>query len=826
MRQKAFALITTCLTLALAFPQARLGQAAVSQATLKAVTLTASPPGSELFLRLEGAFTFKTVHAASDSLWVDLIGATAGAVPRSGRWSDSVVGGYRLIGYTEASGLTVLRVQLEMKRDQPFVARQEGVGLRLLFGAGTAGAKEAGTNNAPAKLLALAPPRVESAPVMAATTHNKGPAAVTGVSVRVGPAGETYVDISTSRPAAYRVFRLENPMRLVVDLDGAHHVGRARSYAGQAPLLRGVRVAQFSQRPDGVVRVVADLAGDPVFDVHAQAGGVRIELKSRQLVRLPAPAASPTPTRLVAAQAAEPPIPTVTSVAPTPSSAPRQPLNAEAQTEFVTEHAGAAPAQAKAASTPDYQTALPAVGADKGVSATPRPESPKVTPESLAALQAAKTMAANTETLPQGQGQTAVAAPAAGEEKPKYTGESISLNLKDVDLKDFFRLVHEISGLNIIVDPNVAGAVTLVLDAVPWDQALDIVLKNNGLGRTMEGNVLRIAKMETLTAETEQIKRLAAARDEAMPLVTVFRPVNYAKAATIATLLKSWVGGGALTKRGNILVDDRTNTLIISDIQSQVPIIDSIITKLDKKAKQVYIEARIIRANADFVRNLAGALTLGTVNSSGSTLTSGATGSGSSVTTSTEERKITVTQATAGGFGVYAVSNAGARYIINAAISAAETKSQAKTISSPAIVTQNNVPGSVLQGTQIPIQTSINNTISIQYVQASLELKVTPQVTEDGNIFLVINVRNASPGAILSQAGPSINTQEATTQVLVPDGGTVVFGGVNVTSRSKSATYVPLLGSIPILGHLFKSSNVTDNDQQLLFFVSPKVMPG
>jgi len=185
-----------------------------------------------------------------------------------------------------------------------------------------------------------------------------------------------------------------------------------------------------------------------------------------------------------------------------------------------------------------------------------------------------------------------------------------------------------------------------------------------------------------------------------------------------------------------------------------------------------------------------------------------------------------VSQAGVQGFGVYAVSNAGARYIINAAISAAETKSQAKTISAPTIVTQNNTPGTVKQGTQIPIQTTINNTISIQFVNALLELTVTPQVTEDGNIFLVINVRNASPGAILSGAGPSINTQEATTQVLVPDGGTVVFGGVNVTGRSKSATYVPLLGSIPILGHLFKTSNVTDSDQQLLFFVSPKVMPG
>jgi len=826
MRQKAFALITTCLILVLGSLHAGLGQAATPQSTLQAVTLTAAPPGNELFLRLDGGYTFKTVHAASDSLWIDLIGATGGVVPRSGRWSNSVIGGYRLVCYADASGLPVLRVQLEMKKDQLFKVQQEPAGLRFTFGDGTAAAKGAGPDIPSVKPSAPVLPRVEPAPVVSAAADNKGPAAISGVAVKLGAAGETYVDISTSHPTAYRTFRLENPTRLVVDLDGAHNVGQARTYPGQAPWLRGVRVAQFSQKNRGVVRVVADLAGDAAFDVHAQPGGVRIELKSRHLVRLPAPASPQVPARVVVANSVEVPVSTVASATPAlPSPVLRQPLNAEPQTQVVSGRANPAPAEPKAASAPDYQSTLPAVGGDKGMTAAPRPEPPKVTPESVQAIQAAKTMAASTETLP--QGQTPGALPQAGEEKVKYTGEPISLNLKDVDLKDFFRLIHEISGLNIIVDPNVAGNVTLVLDAVPWDQALDIVLKNNGLGRTMEGNVLRIAKMDTLTGESEQIRRLAAARDEAMPLVTIFRPVNYAKALTLATLLKSWIGGGALTKRGNILVDDRTNTLIISDIQSQVPIIDSIITKLDKKAKQVYIEARIVRANSDFARDLGAALTLGTVNKSGSTITAGATGSKSSVATTVEEpRKIAVTEASATGFGVFAVSNAGARYIINAAISAAETKSQAKTISSPSIVTQNNVPGSVLQGTQIPIQTTINNTISIQYVQASLELKVTPQVTEDGNIFLVINVRNASPGAILSQAGPSINTQEATTQVLVPDGGTVVFGGVNVTGRSKSATYVPLLGSIPILGHLFKTSNVTDSDQQLLFFVSPKVMPG
>src|SRR5208283_3207184 len=180
----------------------------------------------------------------------------------------------------------------------------------------------------------------------------------------------------------------------------------------------------------------------------------------------------------------------------------------------------------------------------------------------------------------------------------------ISLNLKDVDLKDFFRLIHEISGLNIIIDPNVSGNVTLVLDSVPWDQALEIVLKNNGLGKVMEGNVLRIARIATLTAEQDEQTKLSAARMDAAPLVTVFRPVNYAKAQDVANLLKNWVGGGALSRRGIVLVDVRGNTLIISDVQTQIPIIQNIITKIDRKAKQVSIEARVVLANADFALTL------------------------------------------------------------------------------------------------------------------------------------------------------------------------------------------------------------------------------
>jgi type IV pilus assembly protein PilQ len=401
--------------------------------------------------------------------------------------------------------------------------------------------------------------------------------------------------------------------------------------------------------------------------------------------------------------------------------------------------------------------------------------------------------------------------------------------LKDVDLKDFFRLIHEISGLNIILDPNVAGSVTLVLDSVPWDQALEIVLKNNRLGKVMEGNVLRIAKIETLTAEQEGQTKLAAARMDAAPLVTVFRPINYAKATDIAALLKTWAGGGALSRRGTVLVDLRGNTLIISDVQSQIPIIENVVSKIDKKAKQISIEARVVLASADFTRTLSSSLLGGFQNKS--TVTTGTTGSNSAITIPVPTKAqpfplTTATSATASGFGVASVVNVGANYFINAAISAAEERDQAKVISRPSIVTQNNVQGMVMQGVQVPIQTSVNNTIAVQYENATLQLTVTPQVTDDDNIFLIIMVNNASVGAVVSGAGPSINTQQATTSVLVPDGGTVVFGGITVTSRSKAATYIPLLGNIPVLGHLFKTSNTSDQDQELLFFVTPKILPG
>jgi len=639
-------------------------------------------------------------------------------------------------------------------------------------------------------------------------------ASLTGISIRPAEDGKgTSIDVLTTQSTPYRVLHLTDPNRLVLDLEGARNATDRWRYSSDLPCLSRIRLGRYSEDYGGVVRVVADLEGNPVYSVRKEATGFHIELSpGGEAGGAEVPSGSHA-----GAFSEKVPIETWravnSNVAETGS--PKVKGNARAQ--------GAAKLAMRAEMTQtDNPGEWPAVSFFPRRAAAGRFQVNSVPTETAQAAKAAEVMAGTVDTTPKAFRAQGAGEGGASKEKSLYTGEAISLNLKDVDLKDFFRLIHEISGLNIIVDPNVSGTVTLVLDDVPWDQALDIVLKNNGLGDQLEGNILRIAKISTLMAEQQDERKFSVAKEEAEPLVTVFRPINYAKAATLASLLKSWVGGGALSRRGSVLVDDRTNTLIISDIRTQIPAIESVINKLDKKAQQVSIEARIIRATSDFARNLSTALSFAQRNPSGGLVTGGATGTGVSGQPLSPPP---VTTAAATGFGVFVISNLGANYAINAAIAAAESHDEAKTISRPSIVTQNNIQGTVVQGTQIPIQTTINNTISIQYVQASLQLQVTPQVTDDGHVFLAINIQNSSPGPALTLAGPTINTQSATTEVLVPNGGTVVFGGVTVTTRSKSSTGVPLLGSIPILGHLFKSSVDQKNDQELLFFVTPKVLP-
>jgi type IV pilus assembly protein PilQ len=426
------------------------------------------------------------------------------------------------------------------------------------------------------------------------------------------------------------------------------------------------------------------------------------------------------------------------------------------------------------------------------------------------------------------------------EQKPastgaKYTGEPISVNLKDVDLKDFFRLIHEISGLNVVLDPMVHGNLTIVLDDVPWDQALDIVLKNNDLSRQLDGNVLRIATVDTLKKEAEGRRAQIDAEALAVDKVSITRFLSYAHAKDVLIPIKKF-----LSQRGDVVADERTNSLIVSDIPSVLPQIDRIIQQMDRKTQEVEIEARVVAATRSFARDIGVQMGFGWGN--GPSAVGGAQGVGS---TPTAVGGVTpsyiVNGGGSGGTTIPLFSNLGATgptsglQLVNATnnmridliLTMAESRGLLKVLSRPRVVTQNNIQAVVKQGVKVPVVTAaqLGGPPTVSYVDAFLRLTVTPQITSEGTIFLNVDVENTLPDFGNAVNGnPTLITQQATTQVLVTDGGTVVIGGVIQTQNSLSISQVPVLGDIPYLGNLFKHRTVQTSNQELIFFITPRIV--
>ncbi len=448
-------------------------------------------------------------------------------------------------------------------------------------------------------------------------------------------------------------------------------------------------------------------------------------------------------------------------------------------------------------------------------------------PPASAAMQP-KAVAVNMA-LEQQQQQASAAHPAG----PRYTGEPISVNLKDVDLKDFFRLIHDISGLNVVLDPNVRGTLTLVLDDVPWDQALDIVLQNNGLDRQLQGNVLRIATVDTMRREAEARRAQAEAQALAVDKQTVTRFLSYAHAKDVMPTVKR-----LLSPRGDVIADERTNALIIQDIPSVIPEVDRLLAQLDRKTQEVEIEARVVAATRNFAREIGVQLGFGWGNGPS------AVGGGLSQSTGINNGNATnpsyiVSQGAAGSIPLFtnlgatgpttalAFTNATNAYRIDAILSLAESKGLLKILSRPRVVTQNNITAVVKQGFRLPVvtQAQLGGPPTVTYVDALLRLTVTPQITVENTIFLAVDVENTTPDKSQAvQGNPALLTQQATTQVLVTDGGTVVIGGVIQTQNSVNTTQTPLLGDIPVLGNLFKHRSVSTSTQELIFFITPKII--
>lgn len=600
--------------------------------------------------------------------------------------------------------------------------------------------------------------------------------------------------------------RMQNPERLVLDFAGAKMEVQKTSLPGVSAPVRGVRMAQF--RPD-VARVVIDLTDAAPYQISHEAGAIVVYVTTEVPVEgVPVePAATPAVHKQVS----------YTTSAPNSAATTRKSV---------------VPVEPKF-SLPKNLTQPTVVLAAMNEKLEPaRPEAQQASQQAVQqASTAASTVAASQVAYTTATGQTG-----------HYTGEPISVNLKDVDLRDFFRLVHEISGLNVVLDPNVKGTLTIVLDEVPWDQALDIVLQNNGLDKQLNGNVLRIATRETLKKEAETQRDLEVAQAAAVSPVTVTRVLSYAKAATMKDTLRKF-----LSPRGDILSDDASNQLIIRDIPSVIPTIDNLIHQLDRKSQQVEIEARIISASRSFAQDIGVQWGFAGTTTSGRNIFGGNPAVGQSpITTGTGLPQPPLLTSSNGGSGSagtlpYNV-NLGAtaptsgvyygfrspNFALDLFISAAESKGVGKLLSKPKIITQNNQKASVKQGQKIPIQTTINNTISVQYIDAVLSLEVTPQITADGTVFMDVLVENnqIDNGIPRVQGIPALDTQSAQTKVLVADGGTVVIGGIIVTQQRTDITQVPVVGSLPIIGYLFKRNAVTVQSQELLFFLTPRIIPG
>ncbi|HSL20532.1 MAG TPA: type IV pilus secretin PilQ, partial [Vicinamibacterales bacterium] len=422
----------------------------------------------------------------------------------------------------------------------------------------------------------------------------------------------------------------------------------------------------------------------------------------------------------------------------------------------------------------------------------------------------------------------------------QYTGHPVSLDFQNADLRSVLRTFAEISGLNMVIDPNVQGSVDIVLTDVPWDQALDTILRANNLGYTVDGTIVRIATLSTLQSEQEQRRKLQVAQSEAGQLLVRTFTLSYAKAADVQPLLTR----SALSSRGQIQVDARTNTLILTDLPERLETAANLISILDRAEPQVEVEARVVQTTRDFARNIGIAWGIGgrMAPELGNTTPfafpnkiivggrSGIQGPNDTRATAADQVPSAVPLGVSGEgtstFGVQLGAVNGA-FNLDVALSALERSGKGRVLSTPRLTTQNNIEAEVAQGIQIPIQTVANNTVTVSFKDAVLLLKVTPQITSANTVIMRITIENASPDFSRQVNNiPPIDTQRAITQVQVNDGATTVIGGIFVSREQSTTTRTPLLHRIPLLGWLFKRDQATDESRELLIFITPRILRG
>jgi type IV pilus assembly protein PilQ len=693
---------------------------------------------------------------------------------------------------------------------------------------------------------------------------------LTGVKVATADGAAVVQLVTDGEVASYTLTELKNPARLAIDLHGI--TAHSAKESGGATV-KGIRVAKHQ---DGS-RVVIDGDGAtmPKYEIARQSEGLAIRVGERKAVAVEKPGAG---NREPVAAKAPAPIPALipvravdlrtvdgrTEVLVALESAVRFEIaRPDATTSVLTLHGALLPERlernldatslggpvsqlssyrvpnapgdvkvvaTRAAGTQDEMSAMKGTLIWKFAGAKPvaavQVQQAATTPAPRAAAMASEARAN------QAQGTVYDAS--------QYTGRKVDFNVKDIDIKNLLGAIAEISKKNIIVADDVHGTVTIKLRNVPWDQALDIILKSKGLGREEIGNIIRVAPIETLRNEQRAAAEAYKNRQATEPLKVRLIPVNYAKADSLTAQIKD-----SLTDRGTVTVDIRTNTLIVKDVQEALLRAEGIVRNLDTQTPEVLIEARIVEAATSFARsagiqwggNVSLAPTFGNptglifpnvlaVAGAADDPSAPITGlTGVTIPNFAVNMPAPIGLNNGAGLG-FVFGSAGGAANLNLRLSAAENSGTIKTISSPRVVTVDNIDASISQGVSIPFSQTSAAGVSTTFIEARLELRVTPHVTQEGSIQMRINAANnqPNPGLTGSNGQPSITRREAKTEVLVRDGDTTVIGGIYTRRNAESWNEVPVLSKIPILGWLFKKKAVTDDRTELLIFITPRIV--
>jgi type IV pilus secretin PilQ/predicted competence protein len=763
---------------------------------------------TRLIIQCTGPLAYTYYSPDALTLVIDIPEVDASQVPARIDVGTPEVESLRITSLARADGRSLARLEVRLASLVPYQIFSKDRNLNLVFERPASASVPQPPKAEPAK-PAAAPPEVASAPEPEPASPAPGPAIsepqpepekipegpratrIVAVAQEEGGGDLPSFTVKADGRLKYQDFTLPGPDRVVVDFaDIAANPDFRSMDVNEGPVTR-VRLAQFSAASPKVARLVVDLTEKTPYRIVEGVDAIRIVFGEE---------GEPAPP-------AHAPLAALRSPEPEPA-APAEPL-----------------AVAEAAPRPIALEPL-------SLPPLPEPQMP------------ADEMPPEMPPMPEDEA-IGTACGVTGN-----LGTPISLDFKDGDLQDIFRLFSDISGLNVVVNPGVSGKVTLKLNEVPWGRALELILKTNGLGCVLEGNVIRIATLSDLEREEEDRRKLAEAKALAGELQDYTKRISYAKATTLGQVLRA---AGALSARGQLNIDERTNTIIIRDLPIFIEKAEALIAELDTATPQVEIEARIVVTSRNFTRDLGIQWGFSREQSTrygnttdrsfpnqiilnGSAVPSvlglpadnlGPGGLSSEAGIGVAGRGYAVNLPATGFNTALGIStgNILGSFNLDLALTALERQGRGRLLSTPKVTTQNNQPAEIKQGLQIPIQTVANNTVTVQFKDAVLTLRVTPQITEAGTVILELEVQNNSADfANLVNGIPPINTQSASTIVQVTDGQTAVVGGIYQSTENTTINQTPFLSKIPILGYLFKNKAVSSQNNELLLFITPRIV--